>query len=405
MKKNYLDIIDPIHDFIRVYDYELPIIDNPLFQRLRRVKQLSGAHLTYPSAQHSRFEHSLGVMHIATEAGFALNEKGFLNSDDVQILRLAGLLHDIGHGPFSHALENSIANNISHEDLSKLFMEKLNKEFDGKLSLSIQIFNNKHPKKFLHQLVSSQLDMDRLDYLKRDSFFTGVTEGNIGTERIINMLDVVNDQLVIEEKGIYSIEKFLIARRLMYWQVYLHKTVISVENTLIKILKRAKQLIQNGENIFSSSALKIFLKNNFIVNDFKENDDILESFSKLDDHDIYSCIKEWSHHDDFILSSLSDRILNRDPLKIKTQNKKFLEKEIDKLKQEVAEKYNISIKDTNYLVFTDKVSNNAYHYHKSHINILMKNGEIKHITEASDQFNIDSLSKTVNKYFLCYPKM
>ena len=208
--------------------------------------------------------------------------------EEEEALKIAILLHDIGHGPFSHALENSIANNISHEDLSKLFMEKLNKEFDGKLSLAIQIFNNKHPKKFLSQLVSSQLDMDRLDYLKRDSFFTGVTEGNIGTERIINMLDVVNDELVIEEKGIYSIEKFLIARRLMYWQIYLHKTVVSAENTLIKILKRAKQLIQNGEHIFSSSALKIFLKNNYSADNFKKNNDILNTFSKLDDHDIYS---------------------------------------------------------------------------------------------------------------------
>ena len=405
-KKNKI-INDPIYGFITlergiIFD----LIEHPFFQRLRRITQLGLSYLVYPGAYHTRFHHALGCMFLMEKAILQIRNKGHkISLEEEEALKIAILLHDIGHGPFSHALENSIANNISHEDLSKLFMEKLNKEFDGKLSLSIQIFNNKHPKKFLHQLVSSQLDMDRLDYLKRDSFFTGVTEGNIGTERIINMLDVVNDQLVIEEKGIYSIEKFLIARRLMYWQVYLHKTVISVENTLIKILKRAKQLIQNGENIFSSSALKIFLKNNFIVNDFKENDDILESFSKLDDHDIYSCIKEWSYHDDFILSSLSDRILNREPLKIKTQNEKFIEKEIDKLKQEVAEKYNISIKDTNYLVFTDKVSNNAYHYHKSHINILMKNGEIKDITEASDQFNIDSLSKTVNKYFLCYPKM
>jgi len=333
------------------------------------------------------------------------NKEHEISSEEEEALKIAILLHDIGHGPFSHALENSIANNISHEDLSKLFMAKLNKEFDGKLSLAIQIFNNKHSKKFLHQLVSSQLDMDRLDYLKRDSFFTGVTEGNIGTERIINMLNVVNDQLVIEEKGIYSIEKFLIARRLMYWQVYLHKTVVSAENTLIKILKRAKQLIQNGTDIFSSSALKMFLKNNYTADNFIKNDDILEIFSKLDDHDIYSCLKEWANHDDFILSSLSIRILNRKPLKIKTQNEKFLEKEINKLKQKVSEKYNISIDDTNYLVFTGKVSNNAYQYHKTHINILMKNGEIKDITDASDQFNIDALSKTVNKYFLCYPKM
>ena len=405
-KKNKI-INDPIYGFITlergiIFD----LIEHPFFQRLRRITQLGLSYLVYPGAYHTRFHHALGCMFLMEKAILQIRNKGHeISLEEEEALKVAILLHDIGHGPFSHALENSIANNISHEDLSKLFMEKLNKKFDGKLSLAIQIFNNKHPKKFLHQLVSSQLDMDRLDYLKRDSFFTGVTEGNIGTERIINMLDVVNDQLVIEEKGIYSIEKFLIARRFMYWQVYLHKTVISAENTLIKILKRAKQLIQNGEDIFSSSALKIFLKNNYTVNNFKENDDILESFSKLDDHDIYSCIKEWANHDDFILSSLSDRILNRNPLKIKTQKEKFSEKKINELKQKVSDKYNISIKDANYLVFTDKVSNNAYQYHKTHINILMKNGEIKDITDASDQFNIDALSKTVNKYFLCYPKM
>ncbi|MAX68339.1 MAG: phosphohydrolase [Flavobacteriales bacterium] len=405
-KKNKI-INDPIYGFITlergiVFD----LIEHPFFQRLRRITQLGLSYLVYPGAYHTRFHHALGCMFLIEKAILQIRNKGHeISFEEEEALKIAILLHDIGHGPFSHALENSIANNISHEDLSKLFMEKLNKEFDGKLSLAMQIFNNKHSKKFLHQLVSSQLDMDRLDYLKRDSFFTGVTEGNIGTERIINMLNVVNDQLVIEEKGIYSIEKFLIARRLMYWQVYLHKTVVSAENTLIKILKRAKQLIQNGEDIFSSSSLKIFLKNNYTIDHFKKNDFILESFSKLDDHDIYSCIKEWSNHDDFILSSLSDRILNRKPLKIKTQNEKFSEDKINELKQKVSEKYNISIEDTNYLVFTGKVSNNAYQYHKTHINILMKNGEIKDITDASDQFNIDALSKTVNKYFLCYPKI
>ena len=405
-KKNKI-INDPIYGFITlergiVFD----LIEHPFFQRLRRITQLGLSYLVYPGAYHTRFHHALGCMFLMEKAILQIRNKGHeISFEEEEALKIAILLHDIGHGPFSHALENSIANNISHEDLSKLFMEKLNNEFDGKLSLAIQIFNNKHSKKFLHQLVSSQLDMDRLDYLKRDSFFTGVTEGNIGTERIINMLDVVNDHLVIEEKGIYSIEKFLIARRFMYWQVYLHKTVVSAENTLIKILKRAKQLIQNGEDIFSSSSLKIFLKNNYTIDHFKKNDVILEIFSKLDDHDIYSCIKEWSNHDDFILSSLSDRILNRKPLKIKTQNEKFSEDKINELKQKVSEKHNISIEDTNYLVFTGKVSNNAYQYHKTHINILMKNGEIKDITDASDQFNIDALSKTVNKYFLCYPKI
>ena len=273
-KKNKI-INDPIYGFITlergiVFD----LIEHPFFQRLRRITQLGLSYLVYPGAYHTRFHHALGCMFLMEKAILQIRNKGHeISFEEEEALKIAILLHDIGHGPFSHALENSIANNISHEDLSKLFMEKLNKEFDGKLSLAIQIFNNKHSKKFLHQLVSSQLDMDRLDYLKRDSFFTGVTEGNIGTERIINMLNVVNDQLVIEEKGIYSIEKFLIARRLMYWQVYLHKTVVSAENTLIKILKRAKQLIQNGTDIFSSSALKMFLKNNYTADNFIKNDE------------------------------------------------------------------------------------------------------------------------------------
>jgi len=403
-KKNKI-INDPIYGFITlergiIFD----LIEHPFFQRLRRITQLGLSYLVYPGAYHTRFHHALGCMFLMTKAISQIKSKGHeINKEEEEALKIAILLHDIGHGPFSHTLENSIVNNISHEDLSNLFMKQLNEEFNGKLNLAIQIFNNKHPKKFLHELVSSQLDMDRLDYLKRDSFFTGVTEGNIGTERIINMLNVVNDKLVIEEKGIYSIEKFLIARRLMYWQVYLHKTVISVENTLIKILKRAKQLIQNEADIFCSSSLKIFLKNNYTIDDFKKNDSILKSFSKLDDHDIYYCFKEWSHHDDFILSSLCKRILNREPLKIKTQKKPFLEERINTIKQKFIEKYNLSIDDSNYFVFTGKVSNNAYQYEKNHIKILMKNGEIKDIAEASDQFNIDTLSKTVNKYFLCHP--
>ena len=403
-KKNKI-INDPIYGFITlergiIFD----LIEHPFFQRLRRISQLGLSYLVYPGAYHTRFHHALGCMFLMKKAISQIKSKGHeISHEEEEALKAAILLHDIGHGPFSHTLENSIVNNISHENLSNLFMEKLNQEFNGRLNLAIQIFNNKHPKKFLHQLVSSQLDMDRFDYLKRDSFFTGVTEGNIGTERIINMLNVVNDQLVIEEKGIYSIEKFLIARRLMYWQVYLHKTVVSLENTLIKILTRAKQLIQNETEIFCSSSLKIFLKNNYTMDDFKENDYILESFSKLDDHDIYYCFKEWSNHNDFILSSLSKRILNREPLKIKTQNNPFLEKNINKIKQKVIEKYNLSIDESNYLVFTGKVSNNTYQYQENHIKILMKNGDIKDITEASDQFNINTLSKTINKYFLCHP--
>ena len=404
-KKNKI-INDPIYGFITlergiIFD----LIEHPYFQRLRRITQLGLSYLVYPGAYHTRFHHALGCMFLMKKAILQIRNKGHeITVEEEEALKIAILLHDIGHGPFSHALENSIANNISHEDLSNIFMEKLNIEFDGKLSLSIKIFNNKYHKKFLHQLVSSQLDMDRLDYLKRDSFFTGVTEGNIGTERIINMLDVVNDELVIEEKGIYSIEKFLIARRLMYWQVYLHKTVLSAENTLIKILQRAKYLLKNNEVLSSTTALKIFLNSNYSLEDFKTNRKLLESFSQLDDHDIYSCLKEWQHSDDFVLSKLCKSILERKPLKIITQNNKFKSAEISKIKKVLKTKYQISDEEVSYLVFTDKVSNNAYQYSKTHINILMKNSEVKDITDASDQFNIDALSKTVNKYFLCYPR-
>ena len=405
--KNNKIINDPIYGFITlergiIFD----LIEHPFFQRLRRITQLGLSYLVYPGAYHTRFHHALGCMHLMEKSIFQIRNKGHeITDEEAKSLKIAILLHDIGHGPFSHALENSIVNNISHEDLSNLFMKKLNKEFNGELTLAIQIFNNKYPKKFLHQLVSSQLDMDRLDYLKRDSFFTGVTEGNIGTERIIHMIDVVNDQLVIEEKGVYSIEKFLIARRLMYWQVYLHKTVLSAENTLIKILQRAKYLISIKKDISSSTHLKIFLENNYNLTDFENNETLIETFAKLDDHDIYSCIKEWESHSDFILSSLCKRILNRKPLKIKIQNTKFRKEEITKQKEKTKQHFNITDEEVNYLVFTKKVSNNTYQNSKTQINILMKNGEIKDITDASDQFNVDTVSKTVNKYFLCFPEL
>ncbi|MAR39799.1 MAG: phosphohydrolase [Flavobacteriales bacterium] len=405
-KKNKI-INDPIYGFITlergiIFD----LIEHPYFQRLRRITQLGLSYLVYPGAYHTRFHHALGCMFLMKKAIQQIRNKGHeITEKEAEALKIAILLHDIGHGPFSHALENSIVNNISHEHLSSLFMNKLNEEFNGKLDLAIKIFNNKHPKKFLHQLVSSQLDMDRLDYLKRDSFFTGVTEGNIGTERIINMLDVVKDKLVIEEKGIYSIEKFLIARRLMYWQVYLHKTVLSAENTLIKILKRAKDLIQKGEPLSSSKSLGLFLKKNYNLNDFTKNQELLEVFSNLDDHDIYSCIKDWQCHSDIILSYLCRSILNRKPLKIKIQNTIFSEQIVEKIKQETKNKLKINEEEVQYMVFTEKVSNNAYQYSKDRLNILMKNGDIKDISDASDQFNIEALNKTVNKYFLCYPNV
>ena len=405
-KKNKI-INDPIYGFITIEKgIILDLIEHPFFQRLRRISQLGLSYLVYPGAYHTRFHHALGCMFLMKKAIQQLRNKGHeITKKESEALKIAILLHDIGHGPFSHALEHSIVNNISHEDLSNIFMNKLNEEFNGKLELAIKIFNNKHSKKFLHQLVSSQIDMDRLDYLKRDSFFTGVTEGNIGTERIINMFDVVNDELVIEEKGIYSIEKFLIARRLMYWQVYLHKTVLSAEHTLIKILQRAKELIKNGIILRSSNPLKIFLKNNYKLDDLSNNNNLLESFSELDDHDIYYCIKDWKNNSDFVLSSLCKRILHREPLKILIQNSPFSEKILKKIKNNTKKHFKLNDEELEYLIFTDKVSNSTYQYYEAQINILMKNGKIKDITEASDQFDIEALNKTVNKYFLCYPNL
>ena len=405
-KKNKI-INDPIYGFITIEKgIILDLIEHPFFQRLRRISQLGLSYLVYPGAYHTRFHHALGCMFLMKKAIHQLRNKGHeITKKESEPLKIAILLHDIGHGPFSHALEHSIVNNISHEDLSNIFMNKLNEEFNGKLELAIKIFNNKHSKKFLHQLVSSQIDMDRLDYLKRDSFFTGVTEGNIGTERIINMFDVVNDELVIEEKGIYSIEKFLIARRLMYWQVYLHKTVLSAEHTLIKILQRAKELIKNGIILRSSNPLKIFLKNNYKLDDLSNNNNLLQSFSELDDHDIYYCIKDWKNNSDFVLSSLCKRILHREPLKILIQNSPFSEKILKKIKNNTKKHFKLNDEELEYLIFTDKVSNSTYQYYEAQINILMKNGKIKDITEASDQFDIEALNKTVNKYFLCYPNL
>jgi len=398
-------INDPVYGFITIDSGIITnLINHPYFQRLRRISQLGLSYLVYPGANHSRFHHAIGSMHLMTKAIEEIKKKGHnISKKEAEGLKIAILLHDIGHGPFSHALENSIVNNISHEDLSILFMKELNKEFNGQLSLAISIFNNEHPKKFLHQLVSSQLDMDRLDYLKRDSFFSGVTEGNVGTERIINMLNVINDELVVEEKGIYSIEKFLIARRLMYWQVYLHKTVVAAENMLINVLKRAKILIKNNNNIFATPSLKKFLKNDFKKRDLQKNPQILNSFSKLDDFDIYTCLKYWQNSDDFVLSNISKRLVNRQILKIKITQKPISEKEKNKLINSFIKKHNCSKEEAGFFIFSYKISNSTYNIKKSNINILMKDRSVIDITSASDQFNIKVLNKTINKYFLCYP--
>ncbi len=397
-------INDPIYGFITIDSgIIIKLLNHPYFQRLRRISQLGLSYLVYPGAHHSRFQHAIGCMHLMTKAINQIRKKGHkISKKESEALKIAILLHDIGHGPFSHALEKSIVKDLSHEYLSALFMENLNKEFNGKLSMAIQIFNNSYQKKFLHQLVSSQLDMDRLDYLKRDSFFSGVTEGNVGTERIINMLNVVNDKLVIEEKGIYSIEKFLIARRLMYWQVYLHKTVVSAENMLIKVLNRAKMLILNHKKIFATPALKKFLENNYSTKDFAKIPSLLNDFAELDDVDIYTCLKEWKKSQDFVLSNLSKRIINRNLLKIKILKEPISTKEINKQINIFCKQHKCSLEEAKFFIFSYEISNSTYNIEESNINILMKNGEVIDITSASDQFNIEALNKTVKKHFICY---
>jgi len=404
LKKKDKIINDPIYGFITLDEGIITnLIDHPYFQRLRRISQLGLSYLVYPGAKHSRFHHAVGCMHLMTKAIYQLRKKGHtISEEEADALKIAILLHDIGHGPFSHALENSIVTGISHEQLSTLFMHKLNKEYKGKLSLAIKIFNNTHPKRFLHQLVSSQLDVDRLDYLRRDSFFSGVAEGNIGSERIISMLNVVDDKLVIEEKGIYSIEKFLIARRLMYWQVYLHKTVVSAENMLIKVLKRAKILLNNNSKIFSTPSLNFFLKNNFTIKHFEKDENLLNIFAQLDDFDIYTCLKYWKDNDDFVLSNLSEQLINRKILKIHISKEPIPKSKKEKLIQKFKRENNCSKDEAEFFIFSCKISNSTYNIDKSNINILMKNGDVIDITSASDQFNSESLNKTVNKYFLCY---
>jgi uncharacterized protein len=396
---------DPIYGFITIrYPIILNLIDHPYFQRLNRIKQLGLSYLVYPGAHHTRFHHAIGCMHLMQNALEVLKVKGIEITEDEELgVLIAILLHDIGHGPFSHALEHTLVHGVTHEDISLLLMDKLNKEFDGKLSLAIQIFTNKYKKKFLHQLVSSQLDMDRLDYLKRDSFYSGVSEGVVSSDRIINMLNVYEDELVIEEKGIYSIEKFIVARRLMYWQVYLHKTVLSAENLLVEILKRAIYLARNGGDVHCSPVLKKFLYESYDVSEFEESD-ILENFTKLDDSDIYSGIKAWCEHSDFTLSSISKSLINRNLPKVLIQREPFEAERIQSLKNQVKESYGITDSEVNHFVISSEIANNAYNALKDKINIKYKDGTIANITEASDNFNIKALTEPVKKYFVCYPK-
>jgi HD superfamily phosphohydrolase len=361
------------------------------------------SYLVYPGAHHTRFHHAIGCVHLMQQVVNVLRFKGVtISEDEEKGLYVAILLHDIGHGPFSHAMENSIVNNVSHEAISLLFMEQLNEEFNGNLTLAIDIFKGQYPRKFMCQLISGQLDMDRADYLKRDSFYTGVPEGNINSERLIKMLNVVDENLVVEEKGIYSVEKFIIGRRLMYWQVYLHKTSLVAEQLIIRVLKRAKELVDKGAKIEASDALLYFLKNKISIENF--NKQTLEIFSRLDDYDIISAMKNWQYHNDFVLSNLSEMIINRNLLKIKIKNKIIKKSSLENHIESLIAKYSISREEANYFVFTGSISNQAYQLNTKRINILHKSGKIEDIVKASDQLNLKALSKPVTKYYICYPK-
>ena len=395
---------DPIYGFITIpNELIFELIEHPYFQRLRRISQMGLSYLVYPGAHHTRFHHALGCMHLMKNTITVLRFKNIeISKQEEQGLLIAILLHDIGHGPFSHAMEHSIVNSISHEYISLKFMEALNDEFDGALSLAIEIFKGDYHRKFMNQLISGQLDMDRLDYLKRDSFYTGVSEGNINSQRIITMLNVVEEQLVVEEKGIYSIEKFLIARRLMYWQVYLHKTSLAAEQLLIRILKRAKELHHSSHKLHANDALAYFL--NYEVGKDQFDKSVLDVFSNLDDIDILSAMKVWSQDEDFVLSHLCQMLLNRNLLKIKVKNKSIKSTLKETHIQNLITKYDITKEEAEYFVFTGIIENQAYILDKQNINILMKTGKIRDVAKASDQFNLKALSKPVTKYYMCYPK-
>ena len=399
-------INDPIYGFITVKDpliYEL--IDHPYFQRLRRISQLGLTYLVYPGAYHTRFHHAIGAMHLMGRAIYTLRQKGHeITPEEERGVLIAILLHDVGHGPFSHALEHTLIPGVSHEALSLKIMEELNQEFDGALTLAIDIFTNNHPKAFLHQLISSQLDMDRLDYLRRDSFYSGVTEGSVNSERLLTMLNVKDDQLVVDSKGIYSIEKFLVARRLMYWQVYMHKTVLSAEFMLVNILKRAKYLATQGVALTGTQALKHFLHADYTWNDFEENPAILKKFLELDDFDVMSGIKDWANHNDLILSDLSGRIINRNLLKIRLQETPFEEELAEKMAEGIRNQYGFTHGEERYMLIVDKVKNHAYNNKKGHINLLYKDGHTSDISTAADQMTINALSEPVERHFICFPR-
>ena len=400
-------INDPIFGFIKIpHGLLLNIVEHPLMQRLTRIKQLGLTSMVYPSAQHTRFQHSLGAFHLMSEAITSLTQKGiFIFDSEAEAVEAAILMHDIGHGPFSHVLEHTLIKGISHEDISLLMMEQINREMKGELNLALKIFKNEYPKKFLHQLISSQLDMDRLDYLRRDSFFTGVTEGNIGSARIIKMLDVVDDNLVVNSKGLYSIENYLMSRRLMYWQVYLHKTTVSSEKVLVNALLRAKKLALKGEDVFATPCLDYFLYNDIDAEKYRNSEEAQRNYAMLDDNDIWSSLKVWTGSKDKVLSILSSDILNRNLFKVEITGTPTEEGHINEVRTRLAARFGVSYEDAGYLMSVDTIQKDMYDVNDDQISIIFKDNTVKDISEASEVMNIALLSKKIRKYYLCYQRI
>lgn len=397
---------DPIYGFISIpSELIFDLIEHPHFQRLRRITQLGLTYLVYPGAYHTRFHHAIGAMHLMQRAVGVLRSKGHeITNEEEEAVYVAILLHDIGHGPFSHALEHTLVRNVDHEQLSTLFMEKLNQEFDGKLTLAIKIFRNEYSKRYLYELISSQLDMDRLDYLRRDSFYTGVTEGAINSERLLTMLNVADDRLVVDAKGIYSVEKFIVARSLMYWQVYLHKTVLSAEFMLVNVLQRAKELSSNGAEIPGTQGLRTFLYEDPTFEDFTTSSTLLDTFAHLDDADIMAAIKDWCNHEDRVLSDLSRRLVNRRLFKIEIQKEELDFDYVDDIRQKVQSTFGFSTEEASYYMIEKSMSNDIYRAGDAQIRLLYKDGSVTDVAEAADQLNLKALQTAVTRHFICYPK-
>ncbi len=399
-------INDPVFGFIKIPRGPLlHIVQHPLMQRLTRIKQLGLASVVYPAAQHTRFQHSIGAFHLMSEAITSLQQKGiYIFDSEAEAVEAAILMHDIGHGPFSHVLEDTLIHGITHEEISLMMMEQINQEMNGALNLALMIFKDHYNKKFLHQLISSQLDVDRLDYLRRDSFFTGVTEGNIGSARIIKMLDVVDDQLVVNSKGIYSIENYLTSRRLMYWQVYLHKTAVACEKVLVNTLLRAKHLTKNGKDIFAPPALKYFLSNDVDGKWFNDHEEALRNYELLDDNDIWSAIKVWTDSDDKILSILSRDLIYRNIFQVEVHEEPIGEEQLAELRLKISQKAGIDLADASYLMSVNTIQKDMYDVNDDQIGILYKDGTIRDIADSSEILNISLLSKKIRKYYLCYQR-